>query len=738
MAFAFLAELPGAAGAASAPDLLLEYNARQRAERLDVAGTPKEALPEWLRIIKLCRRETFFSCAEARKRVLALVRDETACDALGEVRRLIQKGDEPLLQRPSILCAIRKGRVSHAMKPLRDLVVRASESPDGVWARDVALPEYIKAGGSWPHYSAREKLDEAVALRRAKRFDEALQKFRALDFEWRGNPSAADLRRLLPFETALTQFRATSLEAAEAGFRKLVKEARSVEQADGYRFWLASTFQKQGRLLDASKLFEQIYGRHAREDSARSTLMRSIEALRKTSEVERISRLFERLGADFPNHAPSVELAFRAVRVLADAGLFKLARAAATRFMRRFGKHRRRADADWMIAWSTFKLAEWKRAAALFNSLARRSRVGSGTVTEGAAYWAAVASEKAAVGGSRTIQNQFARLAETTGAGFYRHLAQSRSAPIPRTPKPISPLTTSMGDATAIEQAFKRFLQAHPLANRSALRALTFVQKGLLDEADRELFRIQEQIRTAKGGPKVSVVPPPTSNDRAWMRRTARGILLDLNGLHRVLGNTYRVAQNLRFSYGYRINGDDAWLRSAFPTPFSEIVARAAHEHRVPLDLIYAIMHTESSFTPDAVSPANAQGLMQILPSTAKKIAAQRGMPFDARDLTAISKNIDFGVWYLRELLTKFHDQLPLAIAAYNGGPHNVAAWLDNKAAPARTMDEFLEDIPFRETRFYVRKVIAAVGVYRKLYGAGGRVTVPIALDTRYENNINF
>jgi hypothetical protein len=285
---------------------------------------------------------------------------------------------------------------------------------------------------------------------------------------------------------------------------------------------------------------------------------------------------------------------------------------------------------------------------------------------------------------------------------------------------------------------FRGFIQAHTLAKRPVHRALTFVKKGLLDEADRELFRLQEQIRVAKGGPKVSVVPPPTGADRAWMRRTDRGILRDVNSLHQVLGNTNRIAQNLRFSYGYRLNGNNAWLRAAFPTPFADIAARASREHRVPLDLVYAIMHTESSFTPDAESPANARGLMQILPSTAKRIAERRALAFDGRDLNGISRNIDFGVWYLRELLTKFHDQLPLAIAAYNGGPHNVAAWLDKVGAKSRSMDEFLEDIPFRETRFYVRKVISALGIYRKVYGTSGFVHLPNTLTTHYENNINF
>jgi soluble lytic murein transglycosylase len=121
-------------------------------------------------------------------------------------------------------------------------------------------------------------------------------------------------------------------------------------------------------------------------------------------------------------------------------------------------------------------------------------------------------------------------------------------------------------------------------------------------------------------------------------------------------------------------------------------------------------MRQESNFTPDAVSPARAVGLLQLLPETARSVADGANIAHDDTLLTSPSQNIALGARYLRELLGRFHDNVPLAVGAYNGGPDAIARWMGRVGA--MDLDVFVEFIPFTETRIYVARVMANLARY--------------------------
>ncbi len=132
------------------------------------------------------------------------------------------------------------------------------------------------------------------------------------------------------------------------------------------------------------------------------------------------------------------------------------------------------------------------------------------------------------------------------------------------------------------------------------------------------------------------------------------------------------------------------------------------------------IMRQESSFDPTAISGAGAEGLMQLMPGTARKTSRDDGIPYD--NLFDPTQNMALGTAYLAGLIQQFGDCLPLAIAAYNAGPQNVANWLAengdpemrNQAGGANIID-WIEEIPFNETRNYVQRVTESIVVYRAL-----------------------
>jgi soluble lytic murein transglycosylase len=134
--------------------------------------------------------------------------------------------------------------------------------------------------------------------------------------------------------------------------------------------------------------------------------------------------------------------------------------------------------------------------------------------------------------------------------------------------------------------------------------------------------------------------------------------------------------------------------------------------------LIYAIARQESEFNPAAISRADARGLVQVLPETARRTAQNAGLPYNkARLLSDPAYNMQLGSYYLNTRIAQFGGSLPMAIAAYNAGENRVEEWLTRFGDPRRSKDaiDWVERIPFGETRNYVQRVLENLQVYRAL-----------------------
>jgi soluble lytic murein transglycosylase len=137
-------------------------------------------------------------------------------------------------------------------------------------------------------------------------------------------------------------------------------------------------------------------------------------------------------------------------------------------------------------------------------------------------------------------------------------------------------------------------------------------------------------------------------------------------------------------------------------------------------------MRHESVYRQWALSPVGAIGLMQIMPRTGSRVASLMGdRSYSPEILEEPATNVRYGTWYLGRLLDRFDGVYPLAVASYNGGPHNVSSWLE-PWGPSIRMDDYVEQIPYPETRGYVKKVTTYYATYLALYGdPGSRVEVP-------------
>ena len=133
--------------------------------------------------------------------------------------------------------------------------------------------------------------------------------------------------------------------------------------------------------------------------------------------------------------------------------------------------------------------------------------------------------------------------------------------------------------------------------------------------------------------------------------------------------------------------------------------------------LLFAIIRQESGFAPEAMSPVGARGLMQVMPGTAKMVASKMQLPFSLAQLTTDGVyNIMLGRWYIENMVEDFGGSYPLAIAAYNAGPGRVRQWLRDFGDPRGSdigMVDWIEMIPFTETRVYVQRVLENLQIYR-------------------------
>ncbi|MDQ6705026.1 MAG: lytic transglycosylase domain-containing protein [Acidobacteriota bacterium] len=163
-------------------------------------------------------------------------------------------------------------------------------------------------------------------------------------------------------------------------------------------------------------------------------------------------------------------------------------------------------------------------------------------------------------------------------------------------------------------------------------------------------------------------------------------------------------------------NAPLAFWKALFPMPFQDDLARAARQRNLDPNILAALIRQESEFNPLAVSPANAYGLTQLLPATGRDMAQRIGVrDFNTGSLLKPATNLSLGAMYLRAMLDQWSGLWEPTLASYNAGKGRVDDWL--ASSHYREPAEFVESIPFTETREYVQAVLRNAELYRRIYG---------------------
>jgi soluble lytic murein transglycosylase len=160
-----------------------------------------------------------------------------------------------------------------------------------------------------------------------------------------------------------------------------------------------------------------------------------------------------------------------------------------------------------------------------------------------------------------------------------------------------------------------------------------------------------------------------------------------------------------------------------YPRPYTDLVSSIERERLLPRGLLWSVMRQESGFRPAVRSPVGAVGLLQLMPTTARKMAEELGEKDAPLALTTAHDSVRLGAAYLRKMLDTFQGNLPLALAADNAGPHAVSRWL--AAGESLPLDLFVARIPYEETRGYVARVLSNAARYAYLEGGEAAVQAP-------------
>jgi soluble lytic murein transglycosylase len=401
------------------------------------------------------------------------------------------------------------------------------------------------------------------------------------------------------------------------------------------------------------------------------------QLLDRTGKDDEAVNTFLGVALAHPESSLAGDALFQAALIRKNQGAHREARALFQKIIADYPASSHAPRALWESAWSLYLSGDFTEAATTFALLSSDP-----AWREKALYWQGRGLERS--GQREAALAVYTVIQRENPAGFYTmNIEKKYDVQNTRVPALSKPFSIPLPDLRGME------------------RAQTLISLGLHEEAGKELAALKRR------------------NGTSFRSSIAYA------GLYHAMDD-YRSAMGL-FQQGHLVtdtgNTPSVWA-AIYPAGFHELVSR--HTANVGLDegLTYALIRAESNFLPTARSPVGALGLMQLMPATARETARSTGDDVTSPQLTNPEVNIRIGTRHLKDLLIRFNGNIVSAVAAYNAGSTPVRRWRKN--FPTLQEDEFIENIPYPETREYVKKVLASREVYRRLYSLNeSAATVP-------------
>ena len=473
-------------------------------------------------------------------------------------------------------------------------------------------------------------------------------------------------------------------------YRALV-DAVSGDQRSELLANLAMALVKSGATREAQTWLDQIPASAAGEIYGQK-LYNDLEIARNSNNDERVNSCLVQLRQRAPKSSWMQEGLFIAANMYMLKHDYDHAIDNYREIQQRFPDGPRAAYAHWRAAW--FDLRQGRNDAALREFREQIELYPSTTEVTAAMYWGGrLLEEKGDLASARAW---YAKLSDRYRNYYYAILARERLRAIGIQNAADDPLLARIKPVPGVDPSA---LETAPPSDDLRLEKSKLLENaGLIDFAVKELQAV------------------PNSGSGNWASLQVARIYTDNGQPHRALQYLKRILP----SYTAQEIGTlpVAYWKVLFPRPYWPDVQRFASENNLDPYLVAALIRQESEFNPGAVSYANAYGLMQLLPGTGKSVAKSVGMKhYNTAALLTPSTNIELGTRYFRDMTDKL-GKVEYALAAYNAGSDRVADWRDS--AHYRDIQEFVETIPFVQTRDYVQAIVRNAAIYRRLYGSSG------------------
>jgi soluble lytic murein transglycosylase len=473
---------------------------------------------------------------------------------------------------------------------------------------------------------------------------------------------------------------------AVAEYRSLIADAVPAERY-GLQVALGVALHRAGNNGEARQLLESLP--ETGDDANAQRLLALAEIARAADDDGRFNELISRM-----RETASTNPAF-ADALLLGGNMYLLRRDydRAIDFYRelqqRFPASKRASYAHWKAAWLTLRQGRKEEAKRDFE--AQVAWYPDAAEVPAALYWRARLAEDD--NDLVKARSWYKKLAERFPHYYYADLARQRLRTLSATgdppPDPILERIPAVAVPSSLASA------ALPADDVRLQKSMLLRNGGLTEFAIRELRAAAEH-----GG-------------ASWANREIARIYQEDGQYHRALQTLKRAVPTY---YALEINAlPRPYWEGLFPRPFWTDLKRFSATNRLDPFLVASLIRQESEFNPGAVSRADALGLMQLLPVTGRKVARDlRIRRFSTSQLLSPATNIQLGTRYFQQLVAHFDGRLEYALAAYNAGPDRVQSWLAD--GHFRDPQEFVESIPFTETREYVQAILRNASMYRRIY----------------------
>jgi soluble lytic murein transglycosylase len=407
-------------------------------------------------------------------------------------------------------------------------------------------------------------------------------------------------------------------------------------------------------------------------------------------------RHYRRVIADYPTSPWAAEALADLARAFADQHLSTQAIALYERLAQDFPENEKAADGLWEAAWAQYRQHHYDAATRLFRRIAEL--LPHADILPQTLYWHARALQNQ---GQRTAAEPlYRRLVLEYPFHYYSRQAAARLREAGQ-PVPLSAMAPPAPQDGQLPGLITLPTGEHAQLSRPQfhlIRVRELQQLHMYRDAGREIFHLGTLL--------------PESHETTYF---LSHLLVDnqeyLAAFRRLnaLLKTLRAADMRRLPWA-------VWTM-LYPKPFWEDVQQQAQATALDPYLVLSIMRQESAFATTAVSSAGARGLMQLMPATAQLVSQRLhlGTVTNAM-LEQPQLNIRLGTHYFASMLQRYQGDIVLALAAYNAGPGRADRW--RKEWPNLPQDEFIERIPFNETRLYVKLILRNMMNYERLYTA--------------------